>query len=167
MPKLNAANCPELARVKKFFNEKIYKHALEIMNQEGTNACRGYIGSFFNEAARVERLTELFGPDPETARVQAALRGLFTDRVYEAACRALATGGIPACRSFIAPFYDENDREEALEQIFGPNPALSVEACPRCGCTPGDGYTEGCQSCEEILDIFTGADGRRRNRWGH
>lgn len=31
------------------------------------------------------------------------------------------------------------------------NVQVNPEACEKCGCLPGDGYTKGCEACEETI----------------
>jgi hypothetical protein len=46
--------------------------------------------------------------------------------------------------------------EERLEEELPPeeDDTDPREACPGCGCMPGDGYTAGCDYCEEAEGLF-------------
>jgi hypothetical protein len=33
-------------------------------------------------------------------------------------------------------------------------PPVDPEACPNCGCKPGDGYTTGCDACDHCIAAF-------------
>jgi hypothetical protein len=62
--KMTAANCKPLARIKASMNTPIYQECLRLANSEGgLDAAREYVGRFFNEGCRAERMAEFFGQD--------------------------------------------------------------------------------------------------------
>lgn len=58
--KHTAANTPALARVKKLFNPLIYKGTLDAYNAGGEAEAREYVGQFYNDECRAERVADLF-----------------------------------------------------------------------------------------------------------
>jgi hypothetical protein len=69
--KQNAGNNGILAEIKRGMNSKIYSKAMAILNAEGEDACRAYMGQFFNDEAR-ERCLVGFGFAPTAAPGPAA-----------------------------------------------------------------------------------------------
>ena len=62
--KQTVRNNADLARVKDYFDAKVYKETLMAYNCEGREAAKAYVGQFFNAGYRAEGLASLF-PDAQ------------------------------------------------------------------------------------------------------
>lgn len=58
--KQTAANNKVLAAIKREMNHLVYAHCLGIMNSEGEQAVRAYVGQFFNDEYRAAAMTKFF-----------------------------------------------------------------------------------------------------------
>jgi hypothetical protein len=62
--KLTAANCPQIATVKRLMNAEIFKRFSALMNAGDLDGARAFYGSFFRADVRDQKVAELFATEP-------------------------------------------------------------------------------------------------------